>query len=50
MLRKRFKILKTIKEPTFKNANYSILAYGAVADGKTNCTEAFKKAIKAYFG
>ncbi|GGD23701.1 glycoside hydrolase family 28 protein [Flavobacterium orientale] len=40
-------ILKTIKEPTFKNADYSILAYGAVADGKTNCTEAFKKAIKA---
>lgn len=40
-------ILKNTKEPTFKNSDYSILDYGAVADGKTVCTKAFRDAIKA---
>lgn len=40
-------ILKNTKEPTFKNSDYSILDYGAVADGKTVCTTAFRDAIKA---
>lgn len=39
-------ILKNTKEPIFKNVDYSILDYGAVADGKTMNTEFFKKAIK----
>jgi len=41
------KILNNIKEPEFKNVDYSILDYGAVADGKTMNTESFKKAIQA---
>lgn len=39
------KILARIKPPTFKNKNYKITKYGAVADGKTLATEAIKKAI-----
>lgn len=38
-------IEKAINEPFFRNANYNVIAYGAVADGKTFCTESFKKAI-----
>ncbi len=41
------KVRKQIKSPEFKNAEYPITKYGAVADGKTNNTEAFKKAIDA---
>lgn len=40
-------ILVATKEPTFKNVNYSVLDYGAKADGKTMNTEAFRLAIKA---
>lgn len=40
-------ILKNTKEPIFKNSDYSVLDYGAVADGKTVCTTAFRDAIKA---
>ena len=38
-------IEKAINEPFFRHANYNVIAYGAVADGKTFCTESFKKAI-----
>lgn len=40
-------IEKAINEPFFRKANYNVIAYGAVADGKTLCTESFKKAILA---
>lgn len=39
------KILARIKPPKFKNKDYSIAKFGAVGDGKTLNTEAFKKAI-----
>jgi polygalacturonase len=38
-------ILQQIKPPTFPKKDYNITRYGAVGDGKSNCTEAFKKAI-----
>ncbi|MDR6969405.1 polygalacturonase [Flavobacterium arsenatis] len=40
-------IEQAIKEPFFRTANYNVIAYGAVSDGKTFCTESFKKAILA---
>ncbi|MGL2988052.1 glycoside hydrolase family 28 protein [Flavobacterium sp. RSSA_27] len=40
-------ILKGITVPTFKNATYTILNYGAVGDGVQDNTNAFKAAIKA---
>jgi len=40
------KILARIKPPKFKKKDYSITKYGAVADGKTLSTEAFKEAIE----
>lgn len=40
-------IEKAIKEPFFRNADYNVIAYGATPDGKTFCTENFKKAIIA---
>lgn len=41
------KILARIKPPKFKKKDYLITKYGAVADGKTLSTGAFKKAIEA---
>jgi len=38
-------ILKNIVPPTFANRDYSILNYGAKADGKTDCLPAIKAAI-----
>ncbi|MDQ3797822.1 MAG: glycoside hydrolase family 28 protein [Acidobacteriota bacterium] len=39
------KILARIKPPKFRKKDYLITKYGAVADGKTLSTEAFRKAI-----
>lgn len=39
-------IEQAINEPFFRNANYNVIAFGAVADGKTFCTANFKKAIE----
>ncbi len=39
-------ILMRIVPPTFPNRDFVITNYGAIADGKTLCTEAFKKAIR----
>ncbi len=38
-------ILARIKPPTFKKKDYVITKFGAVADGKTLCTDAIKRAI-----
>src|SRR5688572_28993767 len=40
-------ILKRIKAPVFPKRDFVVTKYGAVADGKTDCTEAFRKAIAA---
>jgi polygalacturonase len=40
-------ILTRIKAPTFPDKDFLITSYGAVNDGLTDCTEAFKKAIRA---
>ena len=40
-------ILNSVKEPDFKNKTYSISDFGAVADGKFDNTQVFKKAIQA---
>lgn len=40
-------ILKRIKAPTFPRRDFNITKYGAVADGKTDSTEAFRKAVEA---
>ena len=39
-------ILKNIKPPKFPDKNYTVTSFGAVADGKTDCTVAFKNAIE----
>jgi polygalacturonase len=39
-------ILARIKAPKFKKKDYLITKYGAVADGKTLATDAFRKAIE----
>ena len=38
---------KQIKSPVFKKADYPVTRYGAVGDGKTNNSKAFKAAIEA---
>jgi polygalacturonase len=40
-------ILGKIKAPQFPDKDFTITDFGAVADGKTNCSDAFKKAIAA---
>lgn len=40
------KILARIKPPKFKKKEYLVTKYGAVADGKTLNTDAFKKAVE----
>jgi polygalacturonase len=40
-------ILKRIKAPIFPAKDFLITTYGAAGDSITDCTEAFKKAIKA---
>ena len=39
---------KQIKKPEFRKADYLVTDFGAVGDGKTKNTEAFKKAIEKY--
>tara|TARA_R110002096_G_scaffold211553_1_gene399023 strand:+ start:2922 stop:4343 length:1422 start_codon:yes stop_codon:yes gene_type:complete len=43
------KIINDIKNPEFPNNTYNIIAFGAVADGETNNSEAIKKAIDSCF-
>jgi len=38
-------ILSRIKEPVFRDAEYSVVDYGAKGDGREDCTDEFKKAI-----
>ncbi|HEX8889404.1 MAG TPA: glycosyl hydrolase family 28 protein [Pyrinomonadaceae bacterium] len=40
-------ILKRIKPPVFPKRDFSVTRYGAVGDGKKDCTESFSKAIDA---
>lgn len=40
-------ILARIKPPVFPDRDFDITKYGAVADGKTKCTDAIRKAIGA---
>jgi polygalacturonase len=40
-------IVEEVKEPVFPNKKYFVSDFGAIADGKFNNTQAFKKAIQA---
>jgi polygalacturonase len=40
------KIEKNIKVPNFKDVSYNVIEFGAINDGNTFCTEAFRKAIE----
>ncbi len=42
-------ILSRIVPPTFPKKDFIITEYGAIGDGKTDCTNAFKQAIEACF-
>jgi polygalacturonase len=39
-------LLKNISPPVFPDKVFDITKYGAIGDGKTDCTKAFKKAIE----
>jgi polygalacturonase len=39
-------ILKRIRPPKFPNREFDVTRFGAKPDGKTDCTEAFRKAIE----
>jgi polygalacturonase len=39
-------LLKLISPPTFPSKDYDVTKFGAVGDGKTDCTAAFRKAIE----
>jgi polygalacturonase len=41
------KILERIKPPKFRNHDFDVTKFGAIADNKTDCTDAFAKAITA---
>jgi polygalacturonase len=38
-------ILKHIQAPTFPDRTFDVTRYGAIGDGKTDCTEPFRRAI-----
>src|SRR5215213_2033567 len=40
-------ILRRIKPPIFPKSDFKITRFGAIGDGKTDCTESFRKAIAA---
>ncbi|WP_310586696.1 glycoside hydrolase family 28 protein [Telluribacter sp. SYSU D00476] len=40
-------LLAQIKKPEFRKKDYPITQFGAVGDGATDCTDAFRKAIEA---
>ncbi|MGQ9561813.1 MAG: glycoside hydrolase family 28 protein [Candidatus Oleimicrobiaceae bacterium] len=40
-------ILKRVVPPSFAARDFEVTAFGAVGDGKTDCTEAFRRAIEA---
>jgi polygalacturonase len=40
-------ILSGVNAPQFPDRDFNIAVYGAVGDGQTDCTEAFKRAISA---
>lgn len=40
------KILKQIVPPTFPDNDFNVIDYGAVPDGETYCTDAFREAIQ----